>query len=60
MVESKEQKLLSWIDKAAGDLQPFDIKTASNMNEIIQVCMQEEGVSLDPHIITNASSELVL
>lgn len=34
--------------------------TASNLFETIRVCMQEEGVSLDPHIITNASSELVL
>lgn len=34
--------------------------TASNLFEIIQVCMQEEGVSLDPHIIANAGSELTL
>lgn len=34
--------------------------SASNLFEIIQVCMQEEGVSLDPHIIATASSELTL
>lgn len=34
--------------------------TASNLFEIIKVCMQVEGVSLDPHIIATANSELTL
>ncbi len=34
--------------------------SASNLFEIIKVCMQTEGVSLDPHIIATASSELAL